>query len=109
MARHTTTGLGALAEAMKERNTAEGLAVRDLGDRIGYGRVMQLAEQLWRAKLIAQGHPGGEHTTGPCAAFMAPCPCPESGRDAAGHCEWCCGAGRVTERVRRAIEDGERA
>lgn len=81
----------------------EANAVREIGERIGYGRTMQLAEKLWREKLVEQGHPGGEHTTGPCAAFMVPCPCPESGRDAAGHCEWCSGTRRVTQRVRAAI------
>lgn len=74
-------------------------AVRELGDRIGYGRVMQLAEQIWNRLT-----PGAAHSTGPCVAFLVRCPCPPSGRDSNGHCEWCCGAGRVTERVRRAME-----
>lgn len=90
--------------AMASRIAAEEHAVRELGDRIGYGRIMQLAEKLWREKLIAQNLPGGgEITTGPCAAFMVQCPCPESGRDDAGHCEWCCGAGRVTKLVAETI------
>lgn len=91
------------ADLAEERAPDEAKAVREIGERIGYGRIMQLAEKLWREKLIEQGHPGGEHTTGPCAAFMLPCPCPESGRDAAGHCEWCSGTRRVTQRVRTAI------
>ncbi len=78
--------------------------VRALGDMIGYGRMMQLAEQCWRSKLESDGLEGGEHTTGPCAAMMVPCPHPENGRDANGHCDWCCGAGRVTKKVRAAME-----
>lgn len=73
-------------------------AVRALGDRIGFGRLMQLAEQTWRE---ASGHPGSEHTTGPCAVFMVPCPCREAGESS---CDWCCGAGRVTRRVRDAMD-----
>lgn len=75
----------------------EEAAVRQLGDAIGYGRMMQLAEQMWRKKLELQGLQGGEHTTGPCATFMRPCPHPEL--DGNGHCTWCCGAGRLTQRV----------
>lgn len=76
-------------------------AVRTLGDDIGYGRMMQLAEQLWRKRL--GGLQGGEHTTGPCAVFMVPCPHPENGQDANGHCDWCCGSGRVTKKVLAAM------
>lgn len=76
-------------------------AVRRLGDAIGYGRLMQLAEKLWNAR-----QPGASLSVGPCVAFLVPCPCPESGRDEHGHCTWCSGAGRVTERVRAAIGDG---
>ena len=48
----------------------EKAAVKALGEQIGYGRTMQLCEELWR-----EAYPGGrEHTTGPCAAFMVPCP-----------------------------------
>lgn len=86
------------------REQEEERLVRDLGDAIGYGRTMQLCEKIWRALLIAQGLPGGgEHTTGPCAAFMVPCQCVEEAEpelDDNGHCDWCCGARRVTERVR---------
>lgn len=83
----------------RARNSSEEAAVRRLGDAIGYGRMMQLAEQIWRAKLVADGlPPGGEITTGPCAVFMVPCPHPVL--DSNGHCEVCCGAGRVTKWVR---------
>lgn len=79
--------------------------VSQIGDEIGYGRTMQLCEQLWRAKLKTQGLEGGEHTTGPCAVMMVPCPHPESGRDKNGHCDWCCGAGRITKRMLKAIQN----
>jgi hypothetical protein len=84
-------------------NDEEENAVRQLGDLIGYGRMMQLAEQLWRKKLKPQGISGGEHTVGPCAALMVKCPHPENGRDENGHCDWCCGSGRVTRKVLAAM------
>lgn len=70
-------------------------AVRLLGERIGYGRIMQLCEQIWNEK-----QPGGAHSVGPCVALLVKCDHPDS--DRAGHCDWCCGAGRITERVFRA-------
>ena len=85
--------------------------VGDLGRAIGYGRVMQLCERLWRDRLIAEGLPGGgEYTTGPCAAFMVRCQCIEEAEpelDSNGHCDWCCGAQRVTEKVRQAQRGAE--
>ena len=68
-------------------------AVQQLGELIGYGRTMQLCEQLWRKSLKRDGWPvGGEHTTGPCATFMVVY------SDGVA-CDWCCGAGRVTKKV----------
>lgn len=86
-------------------DSEEEAAVRRLGDAIGYGRVMQLAEQEWRKILAPLGLEGAEHSTGPCVALMAPCPHPGSGGP--GNCEWCCGAGRVTQRVLKAIKATE--
>ncbi len=78
--------------------------VRDLGMKIGWGNIMSLSEQCWREHLIAtRSVPGGEHTTGPCAAFMVPCPCVDK-RDDQSSCDWCCGARRVTKRVLEAME-----
>jgi hypothetical protein len=78
---------------------AEEVAVRDLGERIGYGRMMELAEQEWRTKLAGTGYPsGGEFSVGPCAADLVSCPCPANG------CDWCCGTKRVTKKVLEAIE-----
>jgi hypothetical protein len=84
-------------EAMLNRERA---IVRALGDQIGYGNMMSIAEQEWRTKLDAQGMAGGEHTTGPCAALMVPCPC-----ESRSKCDWCCGAGRVTKRVAEAMKE----
>ena len=96
----------------KPRMDAEEAEVRRLGDQIGYGRLMQAAESIWREKAIAQGTPGSEHTTGPCAALMVKCGChePDPRREWFSdnemvHCDWCCGAGRVTARVRRAMSE----
>lgn len=84
-------------------------AVRELGDRIGYGRLMQAAEDIWRKIAIQEGTPGSEHTRGPCAAFVVRCPHLDDGHqgwlDKNGHCDWCCGAGRVTKRVAAAMRE----
>ena len=92
------------------RIAAEEQAVERLGDEIGYGRLMQAAETVWRRKAIANGTPGGEHTTGPCASMMVTCPHREDSAEdnhpewfSYGSCDWCCGAGRVTTRVAKAM------
>lgn len=81
--------------------TPERELVNALGKRIGYGRTMQLCEELWREAVTPQGLEGSELSTGPCVLFLVPCGCRENGLHP-GICDWCCGAGRVTERVRRA-------
>lgn len=103
------TALGRMA-------ASEESAVRELGDRIGYGRAMQLCEELWSKKLEAQGLPaGGAHAHYCCAAFLVPCPCcvPARQKDedcaCGSSCDWCCGACRVTKRVAQAIEQARTA
>lgn len=81
------------------RDAAERPVVRELGERIGYGRVMQLCEELWREK-----QPGGEHTVGPGGMFMVPCPHPEGGNLVG--CDWCCGSGRITRRIAEIAREG---
>ena len=72
--------------------------IKALGENGGYGALMQSAGKLWRQSLIDKGYPGGgELSVGPCVAMLVPCPHLE--KDADGHCEWCCGSGRVTKRV----------
>lgn len=75
-------------------------AVRELGEMIGYGRVMQLCEQIWDRKVA-----GAALSVGPCTSTLIRCPHPESGRDEGGHCDWCCGSGRITRRVMVAIAE----
>jgi len=77
--------------------------VLNLGRRIGFGNMMQLAEALWGDELEAKDLPrGGAHSRGCCVGFLAPCPGCAPGERA---CDWCCGSGRVTERVAKAIRD----
>ena len=72
--------------------------VQKLGRQIGYGRIMQLCEQLWAKDLKDKYNiEGGEKTSGPCAGLLVPCPC--NGNS----CDWCCGTHRVTKRVRKAM------
>jgi len=89
-----------LARRLREVESREHEAVQTLGDQIGYGRLMQLGEQIWRERLLGDGIPGGEHTVGPCAAMMVKCSHPV--RDENGHCDICCGSGRVTKWVAKA-------
>lgn len=84
--------------SMEEVAKVERATIMELGKEIGFGRVMQLAEQCWRELAAERGLSGSEHTTGPCAEMMVPCPC-----GAPAQCDWCCGAGRVTKRVREAM------
>lgn len=74
--------------------------IRDLANEIGFGRIMQLCEKLWREEMMQQSLAGGELTVGPAAKFVVPCPC---GADE--KCEWCCGSGQVTDRVREAMTE----
>ncbi len=97
--------LRSLIEHQRSRGVPELAIVRAVGLALGFGRLMQFAEQAWRGLAIQRGHPGTEFTVGPCASALVPCPHPAGGLDANGHCDWCCGDGRVTARVRRAIEE----
>jgi len=77
-------------------------AVENLAHAIGYGRVMQICMELWRADLARIGCEGAELTLGPCAAMMVPCRHPVT--DANGHCKVCCGVGRVTKWVAENVK-----
>lgn len=74
--------------------------IRKLGLAMGWGHIMQLAEECWREHLAAEGFAGGEHTHGPCAALLVPCVCADG--PGPGNCDWCCGTARVTKRVKEA-------
>lgn len=82
-------------------NAYEKKLVQNIGGTMGFGRLMQLAEECWREIAISKGLNGSEHTTGPCAAFMVPCPHPI--KDDNGHCNICCGAGRITKGVAKLL------
>ena len=70
--------------------------VKAIGDVIGFGRVMQLAQQAWREVLIKKyDHPGGEFSIGPCVSLTVPCECKY------GMCDWCCGSGWLTKHVKK--------
>lgn len=82
------------------REAFERRAVREIGDRLGYGRVMQLCEEIWVEKLKREGigtNGSGAKSVGPCVGMLVPCPCTDR-----VSCDWCCGAGRVTKRVAEA-------
>lgn len=79
-------------------------AVQALGDRIGYGQMMRLAEACWRNLLAQRGIAGGEFASYCCVAMLEPCQgclLVEEGE----HCQWCCGARLVTKRVNEAIKE----
>lgn len=74
--------------------------VRKLGDAIGYGNMMHLAEKVWGDKLEASGEGvgrGGAHAVYCCSFFLVPCGCPNSAK-----CDWCCGSGRIIAHVKKA-------
>lgn len=83
---------------MIARDAAEEQMARQLGGQIGYGRMMQLGQQLWRESLAGQGWEGGEFSIGPCVSMTTPCGCNRY------NCDWCCGAGWLTQKV-KGIKD----
>lgn len=85
--------------AIEEREEA---AVLALGKAFGYGRVMQLCEQLWSEMPLVPK--GGALSVGPCVGMLVTCPCPEKARGETEHCDWCCGTRRVTKRVFQAMQ-----
>ena len=87
-----------LKRLLSYKNTHEEVAVKHLGDIIGYGRMMQLAEQEWRKALKEQGWPeGGEFVSGPCKSQTVPCGCGTG-------CDWCEGSRWLTKKV-KALKD----
>lgn len=78
----------------------EKAAVTALGDQIGYGRIMQLCEEIWGEK---DGN-GGQFRHGPCVAMTVPCGCKIRHK-----CDWCCGAGWLTAHVKKVKDQLEPA
>jgi len=77
---------------------SEKAAVTQLGDQIGYGRIMQLCHEIWSEKDMF----GGALVTGPCAALTVPCGC-----EVQHQCDWCCGSGWLTEHVKHVKDQLE--
>lgn len=75
----------------------ERIDVARLGNRIGYGRLMSLASEMWRETLSEQGMQGSEFTVGPCEIFMVKCG--HLVKDRNGHCDLCCGAGLISKGI----------
>lgn len=71
--------------------------VRAVCDKIGYGRVMRLASELWKEKLAKSGGSGGEFVIGACAALTVVCQCMAT--SVRVNCDWCEGTGWVTKHV----------
>ncbi len=84
---------------------------------MGYGHLMHAAARVWRDNLARDGMEGCALTVGPCATFTVRCGCRSHDAgiarllDENGHCDWCCGCGWVTERVRvaqRVVMEGRK-
>jgi hypothetical protein len=77
------------------------------GKRFGFGALMQAAQIAWTKWAAENGVPDSEFVIGPCAAFSVACACTVRNvhrrklLDENGHCEWCCGCGWVTPKVRK--------
>ncbi len=81
-----------------QRDTHNRKRVELLCEDIGYGCVMQLAEELWDAK-----QPGWAHSVGPCTFFLRSCRCLATTDSEPDGCDWCQGSRRVTDRVYKAM------
>ena len=56
-----------LVERPSFEDPLHGRAVRELGERIGYGALMSSASAAWRKSAETNGYPpGGEFVAGPC-------------------------------------------
>lgn len=74
--------------------------VKALGDRIGYGNLMQTAMYVWMAENMKEGLPlEGAHIKGPSAHFAVECGCKNPVK-----CDWCCACQWLTPKV-KALKD----
>lgn len=76
--------------------------VRETFTQLGFGRVMQIANKLWRETLEQQGLEGGQFAIGPCETFTVKCHHPIL--DKHGHCDLCCGCGWITKGVQSILD-----
>jgi hypothetical protein len=95
--------MNSIPEHIKKKWRTEKKLMESLGESMGFGRIMQLANECWREKLKKNNMQGGEFVYGPCMALTVPCGCEED-RKQGKSCDWCCGSLRLTEKV-KAIKD----
>lgn len=74
--------------------------LRDVCEAIGYGRSMQLISEWWGLKL---GN-GGNFVVGTAKSQAVACGC-NDGSKPFEHCDWCCGCGWLTEKVKGLKEE----
>ncbi len=88
-----------LPEHIIRQNANEKEFIKNVGDKMGYGRIMQLAQECWSDILKEEGFAGGEFRIGPCVAMTVSCGCKTG-------CDWCGGSRWLTEHV-KTIKDKE--
>ena len=76
-------------------DTPEYTIVKNIGEAIGYGALMQFASALWAEAAKRKGLDDSEHTVGPCRAMMVECECLHP-----HECDWCCGTALLTKHVK---------
>ena len=91
---------GEKADDRSERNLDQW--IDELGQEYGFGYLMRLASELWKVNLrIAGQSTGGAFEVGPAAALTVECGC-----GSPSDCEWCCGTGWLTGKVKE-VKDKE--
>lgn len=85
-------------DKLQKLQAADTEEVRRLCERIGYGRVLHDTARLWAKK-----DPVMAHTTGPGICLTVDCGCDTNG------CDWCCGTGKLTRRVKKAKDEDAQA
>lgn len=77
-------------------NEKSRLEVQELGNKIGYGNMMYLASEIWREEIQGEGLEGGEFVVGPARTGTVECGCKWPYL-----CDWCCGCGWLTKKVKQ--------
>lgn len=85
-------------------NDAEKKTVSELCDRIGFGRVLQLASELWVERGITLNTRSVGKLVGPHKGCTVPCLCRTLKPPAIDHCDLCCGCGWLTEANRKVAD-----
>ena len=66
-----------------------------LGQKIGFGNMMDIASRKWDERLKLKGLTGGAFVVGPCKLMTFECGCKNAVK-----CDWCCGSGWLTKHVK---------